>query len=438
MKKYLLAVLIILLPAAGAAQNPPPQNFAIDYYGYTLKLSCAVTPSALPGGGFRDLVNKDSLEVADCLAPLKKIADDRSMKGYATVLLFARFVLSLPATATQGPRTSFADAVLNKTPLGPNDQAALLFVLIAQTGTGVELFNTNAGDFIFLNLRDRIEGVNEGSYYMWMPDKSFTDLPRFNRQVMVSDKLVRQGGPVTFEKLPEIPWLMTKEGSAVSFTSPEGCPREWTFTSYRLPEYEQFLALWPRSETILGQLADQMLKPFALDQKFSPRPYDMPEDRFGSCLLNWVQSNTQYDQAHADDFHVKIRNLANKQISRDDLDLSRQNRNAVETLLVNRKGVCSELSIVLIGVLQAAGYPRNHILMATYDEGTQLAHLNLAVEPLKDELPTGAAFIELSGRKFYIMDSSVYIYDVNRKLVTKWGDSSYKDNKQATLQRLAP
>jgi len=383
------------------------------------------------------LIAKNTRETAPCLQSLQELSGIYKIKGYAQVLLPARWVQALPATSQPGPLVSFADAVLSQKPLDKNDQLALLYSLLAALGFKSALYVTDKGNLLLLYVQEPIEGISNGDhFYVWEPGKSFTDLSRFPRQVKIRDKLVNEGRPITFEALPEIPWLMTKEGAEVSFKSPEGCPAQWSFSLRRLPQYEAFLALWPRANFILGPLSSQMLKPFSLEQIFNPKPEGMTDEQFGTCLLNWLQINASYDDAHAEDFADKNKHILQKQLTAEDRSVSRQNRNPVETLLVSRKGICAELSITLVGILQAAGFAPDHIALASYDQGTTNPHLNLAVLPLTDDLREDAAYLLLKGGKFYIMDPSVYIYDKNKALVTQWGDTPYKGKKNVVVHML--
>jgi hypothetical protein len=204
----------------------------------------------------------------------------------------------------------------------------------------------------------------------------------------------------------------------------------------RLPEYEKFIALWPREDSILAPLVYSMLSPFELDRIFQPRPAGMSEYKFGTCLLNWVQINAPYDEQHADDFKLNNKNIIEGTVTDADLSPSRQHRNPLEILFSIRRGVCGELSLTLAGILQNAGYSPDHILLANYDMTTQLGHLDLAVKMFRDESPPEAAFLFVNGEKYYIMDPAVYVYGKNNQLQTRWGDTPYKGAKDAAIRPL--
>lgn len=438
MKKIgLICLALVFISRSSFAEQTVNKDFKIDYFGFPLRMSCTVGQSFGRGDNpLKQLVDKDSQEIGNCLGALQKLSDQYQIKNYAQLLLFYKFVESVSGSGPASPKTSFADAVLKNKAMDKNDQAALLYALAAKAGYGCALYETDAGNLLLLSITQRIEGVREGKFYIWQPGKNFTELPPVSKQTRVIQKIIYDGYPVTFDQLPSVPWLMTREGPELEFKSPQGCPASWNFRVARLPDYEAFLSLWPRSEIVLGPLSYSMLRPFGFDQVFSARPLGMSDEEFGTCLLNWVQANTEYDKEHALEFTAKMKNVQANKTSAQDLSVNKQNRNPVETLFVNRKGVCAELSLALIGVLRAAGFRPENIMMATYDEGTTKAHLNLAVEPLKDDLREGAIYLEINGIKFYIMDPSVYIYDGNRKLLTKWGDTLYKSGKGVAIQSL--
>lgn len=438
MKKILLVfMLCISAPLPASTREQGQTEFAIDYFGFPLKLQCQIIPSPIAAENLKQLIAKNTAEITPCLKSLKRLSSDYKISGYAQVLLLARWVQELPAAGQPGPLLSFAEAVLEKKPLAKRDQLALLHSMLAALGFKSALYLTDKDPLLLLYVQEPIEGISSGDhFYLWEPGKSFTDLPQFPRQVKIREKLLNQGQPITFEELPEIPWLMTREGAQVSFKTPEACPPQWSFSLRRLPQYEEFLALWPRANFILAPLSFPMLKPFSLEQIFSPRPEAMTDEQFGTCLLNWLQLNVPYDEAHAEDFADKNKHILQKKLAPEDRTVGRQNRNPVETLLVSRKGICAELSITLAGILQSAGYAPNHIALASYDQGTVNPHLNLAVRPLSDDLPEDAAYLLLNGERFYIMDPSVYIYDQNQTLVTRWGDTPYKGKKNVKVHML--
>jgi len=435
MKKIGLAGLaLFFISRLTLAQQSPIRDFKIDYFGFPLRMQCSISQSYGRGDTpLKQLVDKDSQEVKDCLASLQKLSDQYRIKSYAQLLLFQKFVAAISGAGTASPSTSFADAVLKNQALDKNDQAALLYAMMSKSKYGCALYETDAGNLLLLSINQRIEGIKDGKYYIWQPGKNLTELPPVSKSTRVRQKLFNEGYRITFEQLPDIPWLMTGEGPELKFKSPAGCPASWSFSARRLPDYEQFLSLWPRSDTVLGSLSFSMLKPFGFEQVFSPKPSGMSDEQFGTCLLNWVQINTEYDQEHAQEFIAKTQNMQTGKTSTAGLDVRKQNRNPVETLFVNRKGVCSELSVLLIGILQAAGFTPENIMMAFYDPGTTKAHLNLAVEPINDDLREDAVYLEINGIKFYIMDPANYIYGANKKLMTRWGDTPYKSRKGVSL-----
>jgi len=433
-KTGLICLALFFISRLALAQPSPIRDFRIDYFGFTLRMQCSVSQKYGRGDTpLKQLADRDSQEVKDCLASLQKLSDQHQIKSYAQLLLFQKFVASISGAGAASPGTSFADAVLKNRALDKNDQAALLYAMMSRSKYGCALYETNAGNFLLLSINQRIEGIKDGKYYIWQPGKNLTEIPPVSKSTRVRQKLVSEGPPITFEQLPAIPWLMTGEGPEVNFKSPAGCPPSWSFSAQRLPDYEQFLSLWPRIDKVLGSLSFSMLKPFGFEQVFSPKPLGMSDEQFGTCLLNWVQVNTEYDKEHAQEIIAKMENLQTSKTSNVDLDVRKQNRNPVETLFVNRKGVCSELSVLLIGILQAAGFPAENIMMAFYDPGTTKAHLNLAVEPITDDLREGAVYLEINGIKFYIMDPADYIYGADKKLMTKWGDTPYKSHKGVSV-----
>jgi len=437
MKKISLLFLLLLLAAKIIfAQEPPTKDFTIDYFGFPLKMQCPVVPGKTAADSMKNLVAKNSEEIKDCFDALKNLSANYQIEGYAQVLLYAKLVESLPGSKKAGPRASFADAALNSQPLSKNDQIALLFALISQAGWGTVLYETDAGYVINLKIKDKIEGIADLSFpgfFFWQPGKSFTDLPPIYRKRRIFHKVVSDGRPLAFDRIPQIPWLMTKEGREVSFQSPEGCPQEWNFKVSRLPSYEEFLSLWPRSDTVLAPIAYQILTPFDFDNVFRPRPYNMSEERFGTCLLNWVQVNTDYDQKHADDSVARNKKVSANAMSAADFDPNSQLRNPLEILFTIRKGICTELSITLIAILEAAGFPGENIIMLAYNPRTPKAHINLAVAPLTSDLPKDASYIEINGDQYYIMDPAYYIRDPKQKIITAWGDNFVKDAKGAIV-----
>jgi len=420
-RKIVLGFLALLLVSGPASAQTGEQEFRVDFFGFLIKARCLPARSEIFAKDLKTLVAKNFAEIDPCMAPIKTIFQSHEMEGYSQILFLTRLVDSLPATDKPGPAVSFAEAALDKKPLDLASRRALLFALIAAFGFKSQIMSTNQGNLIMLNLAERIDGiVFEGEYYLWEPGKNFTEVPALSK-VSYKQKVPLGRKPVTFDKLPAIPWTMTREGDEAGFKSPSrpGCPEQWSFSLRRLPEYEKFFALWPRDVFLQIRLVSQVLEPFQLDDVFGDKPESMTEELFGTCLLNWLQVNTSYDQQHAKEKPA-----------------ARRNRNPLEILFSMRKGICGELSTTLIGILLEAGFPPENILTAIYDPNTPAAHLNLAVEPREGKMRAEAAFIEDQDEKFYIMDPAFYIRDRQNNLLTRWGDSQYKNNKDVEVRSL--
>lgn len=241
--KRKLAVICFLFLIAGpvfaqetantsTAQQPPPTpaSFDVNYFGFRIRVICQVSPSSLPEGKLQELVQKDTQEISDCLLPIRNVFDRYQMKGYAQILFLSRFVQSIPATSAPGPSVSLSDAVVGKKELNHDNQIVLLYSLIAANGyTSMIYALADKGNMLLLQVLQPMTGVYVGnSFYVWDPDKGFTDPPFAPGKFSFSAKLVNSGKPITFEALPDIPWISTAQGEAVSFGAQPAARRPGT------------------------------------------------------------------------------------------------------------------------------------------------------------------------------------------------------------------
>lgn len=417
MKRFWPALLIFLLPVLARGGEV---SFSIDYFGCPIKMLCEVEEA---GGAdvssFTTLVSRDESEIGDCMKSLLDVSVRHDIRGYAQALLFWRFVESLPGGDKSSDWTSFADAVRGRG-LSRNDKIALLYVMLGKAGYGVEVKRTGREHFLVVKLDHSIPGFSWSPlHYTWEPGHEFYDEKALARFHSAYDVLAHEGAAMTFDSLPDVNWEMTAPGREVSFKSPDGCPDQWAFKVRRLPGYEEFLALWPREYEIMGLNAGKMLEPFGFEQRFRPAMGGMDNEDFGNCVFQWVQLNLPYDYPHSKEPPA-----------------TRITRNPVETLMVYKKGVCSELSMTLVGLLLDSGFPPDYIKIAQWDKGTARGHINIAVAPLSGDLGSGTYFTDRkNGRKYYLMDPAYRI--TGNRLGIKWGDlhEDY-EKKQAILMNL--
>jgi len=389
----------------------------VDYYGTAIEVRCEIEARGGEAESIEELVDKNLAEVDRCFRALDKKASEKyGIKGYSQLILFSKFLDTLPQAQHGHGRgwTSFAEAVLENRPLDPADQTALLYSLIVKSGQSVWIMRSGRHYFITVRVDNEISGTwwGNNNRYAWAPGHPF-DNPGETRRFNNAEAVVHSHGRAIEFVLPDLPWELTEKGEAKIFKAPRGCPETWRKKVRRLPQFERFLELWPRDRQVLSTNAEKIIEPYGFREVLKQNGSDLNHEEFGTCLLRYSMINMEYNEARdrrRQEAHVT--------------------RNPAEALFMG--GDCDELSYALIGLLRMAGFPNDNIKVLRWRAGTPDSHMNLGILPLTGKLSQGS-YIEHQEKRFYIMDPA-YTYTYNGRLATAWGMLSDEyHNQQAEI-----